>query len=98
MIDLRVRSESGETVLRGACAVAWSAELGALDAQRFPHLTGLLPYADAMFNSRQASRLREEVGDPHVREIIGVDAAQEIERLCSHVEQGAALYLWFLGD
>lgn len=98
MIDLQVRSESGETVLRGSCGVTWTADLANLDASSFPCLTGLLPYADAMFNPRQASRLREEVADPHVREVIGVDAAQEIERLCLHVERGIALYLWFLGD
>ncbi|MGW0660023.1 hypothetical protein [Streptodolium elevatio] len=98
MIDAQVRTESGEIVLRGSCGLDWTETVGRVDEEQFPFLGSLLPYADTIFNSRQAVRLRREVGDQSVREIIGQESAAEIERLCLHVENGSHLYLWFLGD
>jgi hypothetical protein len=98
MIHLQVRGEGGAIVTRGSCGLNWSEALGQVDPGRFPLLSSLLPYADTMFNSRQAERLRREVSDQSVRDIVGDDAASEIERLCRQVEDGSHLYLWFLGD
>ncbi|MFG3025887.1 hypothetical protein ACGFZQ_46640 [Streptomyces sp. NPDC048254] len=36
--------------------------------------------------------------DRSVQELLGQDAAAEIEGLCQRVERGSPLYLWFLGD
>ncbi|WP_173523131.1 hypothetical protein [Nonomuraea antri] len=98
MIDAQVRTEKGEVVLRGSRGLDWIETLRHLDEDKFPFLGSLLPFADTMFNSRQATRLRREVAHPSVREILGHESATEIERLCLHVEQGSHLYLWFLGD
>ncbi len=98
MIDLQIRTEIGEIVLRGARRLDWMETVPRLDEDRFPFLSSLLPDSHTMFNSQQAKRLRREVADRSVREIIGQDAAEEIEGLCRQVEKGLHLYLWFLGD
>ncbi|WP_152645126.1 hypothetical protein [Kitasatospora griseola] len=98
MINVQVRTESGEIVLRGSCRLDWMETVQRIDDDKFPFLGSLLPYADTMFNSRQAERLRREIANPSVREIIGQDSVAEIERLCLQVESGSHLYLWFLGD
>ncbi|MFE9743585.1 hypothetical protein ACFYOT_01635 [Saccharothrix saharensis] len=98
MINSQVRTGSGEIVLHGSCSLDWTRTVQQIDAEKFPFLTSLLPYADTMFNSLQAERLRREVADPNVREVIGQDTALEIEELCLQVEKGSHLYLWFLGD
>jgi hypothetical protein len=98
MISFEVRTESGETVLRGSCGLDWTASLQRIDEDEFPFLGSLLPYADTMFNSRQTERLRREIASQSVREILGRDSVAEIERLCLQVENGSHLYLWFLGD
>ncbi|MFJ8442622.1 hypothetical protein [Kitasatospora griseola] len=98
MINAQVRTESGEIVLRGSCRLDWMETVQRIDEDKFPFLSSLLPYADTMFNSRQTVRLRREIADQSVREIIGQDSVVEIERLCLQVENGSHLYLWFLGD
>ncbi|TMR99784.1 hypothetical protein [Nonomuraea basaltis] len=98
MINVQVRTESGEIVLRGSCRMDWIATLQHIDEDKFPFLGSLLPYADTMFNSRQAERLRKEIANQSVREILGEDSVAEIERLCLEVESRSHLYLWFLGD
>lgn len=98
MINLQVRTESGEAVFRGTSGVEWTEALRGIDPGEFPLLGSLLPFADTMFNSRQTERLRKEVSSPAALEIVGADAAREIERLCLEVESGSHLYLWFLGD
>ncbi|BAL88332.1 hypothetical protein AMIS_31120 [Actinoplanes missouriensis 431] len=98
MIDMQVRSASGEVVVHGANGIRWSEALARLDPEDFPFLSSLLPYADAIFNSRQTERLRRELSDQNVRTIIGEDAAVEAERLSRKVEEGSHLYLWFVGD
>ena len=98
MINVQVRTESGEIVLRGSCTLDWMETLRHIDEDEFPFLGSLLPYADTMFNSRQAERLRREIADRSVRNILGQDSVEEIERLCTQVENGSHLYLWFLGD
>ncbi|MFI2375047.1 hypothetical protein ACH5AO_08260 [Streptomyces sp. NPDC018964] len=98
MINTQVRSETGAIVARGSCGLDWTTALQHVDEDRFPFLGSLLPCADAMFNSRQTRRLREEIADRSVRELLGEDAVAEIERLCLRVESGSHLYLWFLGD
>lgn len=98
MINAQVRTESGEIVLRGICRLDWTATLQWIDANQFPLLSGMLPYADTVFNSRQAERLRREVSSQAVCDILGRDTVVEIERLCLRVENGSHLYLWFLGD
>lgn len=98
MINAQVRTESGEIVLRGSCRLDWVKTVQRIDEDRFPFLGSLLPYADTMFNSRQVERLRREIADRSVREIIGQNPAAEIERLCMQVVNGSHLYLWFLGD
>ncbi|MET9670631.1 hypothetical protein ABZY19_35610 [Streptomyces sp. NPDC006475] len=98
MINSQVRTESGEIVLRGSCGLDWMETVQRIDEDKFPFMGSLLPYADTMFNSRQAARLRREVANHSVREIIGQDSVAEIERLCLRVENGPHLYLWFVGD
>lgn len=98
MITMQVRGETGDIVARGSFGLDWMTALRHVDADRFPFLGSLLPYADAMFNSRQTVRLRQEIADESVRELLGSEAASEIERLCQQVESGQHLYLWFLGD
>ncbi|BEL05420.1 hypothetical protein Q0Z83_044110 [Actinoplanes sichuanensis] len=98
MIDMQVRRENREVVTRGSQGIKWSQALAELDPERFPCLSSLLPYADAIFNSRQAERLRRELSDQHIIGIIGEGAAAEAERLCREVENGSHLYLWFAGD
>lgn len=98
MINMQVRGETGDIVVRGSSRLDWMKTLRHVDADRFPFLGGLLPFADTMFNSRQTVRLRQEITDPSLRELLGDDAAEEIDRLCQHVESGSHLYLWFLGD
>ncbi|PAZ13714.1 hypothetical protein CLM62_22845 [Streptomyces sp. SA15] len=98
MINLQVRSENGDIVSSGSCGLEWTESLGRIDADEFPFLGSLLPYADTMFNSRQTERLRREIAHQSVRELLGPDTVAEIERLCLQVEEGSHLYLWFLGD
>ncbi|MFF0261686.1 hypothetical protein ACFYR2_23025 [Streptomyces microflavus] len=98
MINTQVRTETGEIVLRGSCMLDWMKTVQHIDEDEFPFLGSLLPYADTMFNSRQAERLRREMASQSVRAIIGQDSAAEIESLCLRVENGSHLYLWFLGD
>jgi hypothetical protein len=98
MIDMQVRRENVEVVAHGSQGIKWSEALGRLDPDKFPCLSSLLPYADAIFNERQVERLRRELLDPHVRDIVGDGAAAEAERLCRQVENGSHLYLWFVGD
>jgi hypothetical protein len=98
MIDAQIRTESGEVVLHGTCGLDWTQTVRRIDGERFPFLGSLLPYADTMFNSLQVERLRREIADESVREILGQDSVAEIERLCLQVESGTHLYLWFLGD
>ncbi|MEU4156446.1 hypothetical protein [Actinoplanes sp. NPDC026670] len=98
MIDFQVRGENGEVVTHGSQGIRWSEPLAKLDPDDFPYLSSLLPYADTMFNARQTERLRQEVADRSIRDIIGDAAATEVERLCREVENGSHLYLWFVGD
>ncbi|MGB2567584.1 hypothetical protein ACPFP2_03905 [Micromonospora citrea] len=99
MIDLEVRDESGVVQQHGNCGLEWFATIGRLNEEEFPFLGGsLLPYADTMFNSRQVKRLRRELSCAPVRDVLGADVVAEIDRLCSQVENGVGLYLWFLGD
>lgn len=98
MINAQVRTENGEIVLHGTCRLDWMETIQRIDQSEFPFLGSLLPYADAMFNSRQAEKLRREINDRSVRAILGEDSVVEIERLCLQVENGSHLYLWFLGD
>ncbi|MET9086910.1 hypothetical protein ABZX77_34400 [Streptomyces sp. NPDC004237] len=98
MISLQVREETGGIVVHGSSQLDWMTTLQYVDADRFPFLGSLLPYADTMFNARQVVRLRQEVADQSMRELLGQDAAAEIERLCHQVEGRSHLYLWFLGD
>lgn len=98
MINMQVRRETGDIVVRGASRLDWMKTLQHVDADRFPFLGSLLPYADTMFNSRQTVRLRQEIADQSVRELLGHDAVAEIESFCLQVESGSHLYLWFLGD
>jgi hypothetical protein len=98
MIDMQVRSENGDVVTHGSRGIKWSEALAQVDPDNFPYLSSLLPYADAIFNGRQAERLRREVSHQSIRDIIGDGAAAEVERLCREVEDGIHLYLWFVGD
>jgi len=98
MIGIEVRGESGEIILRGSCRLNWMTTLHHINEEEFPFLGSLLPYADTMFNSRQAERLRREIGNQSIRDIFGQDSVAEIERLCLQVENGSHLYLWFVGD
>ncbi len=98
MIDMQVRSENGAVVIHGSNGIRWSDALARLDPESFPCLSSLLPYADAIFNSRQTERLRREISDQYVRTVIGEAAAVEAERLSREVENGSHLYLWFVGD
>lgn len=98
MINFQVRRESGEIVRRGAHGVDGPTILDCFDSGEFPFLGSLLPYADTMFNKRQVRRLREELLEPVVAEILGRDVTDEIEDFCRQVEGGVHLYLWFLGD
>jgi len=98
MIDLQVRTETGEIVAHGSCGVPWTDALGQLDQGSYPCLGGLLPYADTIFNARQVGMLAREVSSPAAREVLGEAAAAEIERLGRQVVSGSHLYLWFLGD
>ncbi len=98
MIDMQVRAEDGEIEAHGTQGVAWTESLTLLDQVKFPFLTSLLPYADTVFNERQAARLRREVADPVAREVLGEAVAVEIEERCRQVEDGIHLYLWFVGD
>lgn len=98
MISVQIRKETGEIVLRGSCGLDWMETVRRVDEEKFPFVSSLLPASDTMFNWRQAERLRREISDPSVLEIIGQDSAAEIERLCLQVESGTHLYLWFLGD
>ena len=91
MINVQVRTESGEIVLRGSCGLDWMETVRRIDEDKFPFLGSLLPYADTMFNSRQVERLRREISDQSVLEIIGQDSVVEIERLCMQVENGSHL-------
>jgi hypothetical protein len=98
MINMQVRSENRDVVTHGSHGIIWSEALGQVDQDKFPYLSSLLPYADAVFNKRQAERLRLEVSHQSIRDIIGGGAAAEVERLCREVENGSHLYLWFVGD
>ncbi|MFJ8634494.1 hypothetical protein [Streptomyces sp. NPDC093568] len=98
MLDLQVRGEADDIVMRGSFGLDWTEVLQHVDADRFPFLGSLLPFADTMFNARQTVRLRQEIADRSVAELLGRDAVAEIERLCLRVESGSHLYLWFLGD
>lgn len=98
MIDMQVRTEAGDIVARGTRGLEWTDALQNVDSVRFPCLSGLLPYADTVFNSRQAERLRLEASSHSARIILGEAAALEIEKLCTQVENGSHLYLWFVGD
>jgi hypothetical protein len=98
MITMQVRGETGDIVARGSSQPDWMKTLQHVNADRFPFLGSLLPFADTMFNSRQTVRLRQEIADRSVQELLGQDAAAEIEGLCQRVERGSHLYLWFLGD
>jgi hypothetical protein len=98
VIDMQVRSENGAVVIHGSNGIRWSDALARLDPESFPCLSSLLPYADAIFNSRQTERLRREISDQYVRTVIGEAAAVEAERLSREVENGSHLYLWFVGD
>lgn len=98
MINLQVRTGSGEIVLHGSSRLDWMATLQHIDEGEFPFLGSLLPYNDTMFNSRQTVMLRREIANPSIRELLGRDSVAEIERLCLQVENGSHLYLWFLGD
>ncbi|MEV7387861.1 hypothetical protein [Streptomyces sp. NPDC091215] len=98
MISFQVRRETGDIVAHGSSQLDWMNTLQHVDADRFPFLGSLLPYADTMFNSRQIVRLRQELADRSVRELLGQDTAAEIEALCLQVEGTSHLHLWFLGD
>lgn len=98
MIDLQVRAENGEIVTHGSCGLDWTPAFQCIDENEYPFLCSLLPYADTMFNSRQTVRLRREITNQEVKDILGRDLVAEIERLCLCVENGSHLYLWFLGD
>jgi len=97
VLNLQVRKETGEVIARGTGRLDW-VDLQSIDAEKFPFLGSLLPYADTMFNSRQTERLRKEIADRSVTEILEHDLLTEIERLCRQVENGSHLYLWFVGD
>lgn len=98
MINLQVRSGDGEILIRGSHGLAWSENLGRIDPDKFPCLSALLPYADTMFNSRQAERLRSEVSVQFIRDLLGEALTFEIEQLCRRVESSSHLYVWFVGD
>jgi hypothetical protein len=98
VINMEVRGETGDIVVNGSSRLDWMDTLQHVDADRYPFLGSLLPFADTMFNSRQTVKLRQEVADQSVRELLGHDATAEIERLCLQVEGESHLYLWFLGD
>jgi hypothetical protein len=97
VINIQVRRERGDIVERGDCRLNWS-DVQRIDQDQFPYLGSLLPYADTMFNSRQTSRIRLELEERRIREVLGKEAVAEIGRLCRYVESGSHLYLWFLGD
>jgi hypothetical protein len=97
VLTVQVREERGDIVLRGKRRFDWE-NLQHISDDEFPLLGGLLPYGDTMFNARQAVKVRQEVGSPRIRELLGDDAVKEIVRLCLAVEGGSHLYLWFLGD
>lgn len=98
MINLQVRTESGEILSRSSRGLEWTAALQDVNEDTFPFLGSLLPYVDTMFNSRQTERLRREIANQDIRAILGQDLVVEIERFCLQVESGMHLYLWFLGD
>ncbi|MFC6017648.1 hypothetical protein ACFP2T_15710 [Plantactinospora solaniradicis] len=71
MIDVQVRAETGEILTYASHALDWMATLQHVDEEEFPFLGSLLPFADAMFNSRQAGRLRRELASQPIRELLG---------------------------
>ena len=97
MITVQVRGGRGDVVLSSECRLDW-VDLRHVDENEFPCLGSLLPYADTIFNERQVIRVRRELESQRIRELLGVDTAVEIERLCLAVEGGLHRYLWFLGD
>jgi hypothetical protein len=97
VINLQVRGENGTIEAHAQNGVAWGAELAGLDQSVFPMLGHLLPYADTVFNSRQAATLPEEV--PRLPPGVVTDEfARELIELGRKVLDGQHLYLWFLGD
>jgi hypothetical protein len=97
MIDVQVRGERGSVIVRGVRGLDWK-NVQKIEQSKFPYLGSLLPYADTMFNARQVVRMREELGDVRIVEILGAEVVAEIEVLCRRVESESHLYLWFLGD
>lgn len=93
MINVQVRTESGEIVLEGNCKLDWMKTFQHVDEDSFPFLGSMLPYADAMFNSRQAERIRREIAGESIREIFGGNFVVEMEGLCLQVESGSHLNL-----
>lgn len=97
MIAVQVRGELGDVIIRGWCQISWSSLQG-IDEEEFPHLGGLLPYAGTMFNARQVLKVRREIRDNGIGELLGSEVVGELERLCRAVADGPHRYLLFLGD
>ncbi|MFJ9697698.1 hypothetical protein [Kitasatospora sp. NPDC101183] len=97
MINIQVRGDGDEVLVRARDGVRWSSAFGdALVPARFPLLSALIPYGDAMFNQRQVPRLLVELGE--LPEACVGPWVEETRELCRFVEDGPHRYLWFVGD
>jgi hypothetical protein len=95
MIDIQVRSESGQ-VVASARGFPWTQELIDLDPSAFPLLAGLCAYLDTIFNQRQIPMLLQEL--ERAAGAIPEPSAAETRRFAAMVEEGRHLYRWFVGD
>ena len=96
VIDLQVRSESGQ-IVASSRGFEWNQELIDLDPAAFPMLTGLCAYLDTVFNQRQIPLLLAEL-DQLPAALIPEPARAEVRRFSTVVMEGQHLYLWFCGD
>ncbi|MFB6632157.1 hypothetical protein ACFCWY_19885 [Streptomyces sp. NPDC056362] len=96
MINLQVRGDNGDVVVRARAGIKWTDAFAGLDSVRFPMLWALNPYGDAVFNQRQVPLLLAEL-DRLPAACVG-DWVGQARELCQVVERGQHLYLWFVGD
>ena len=96
-ISLVLRKERGEEIRRAARAYVPAD--ASRDDRRYPLLSGVDPYSNTIFNSRQMRQLRTEV-ERLLEEALSDDERESLEAVADLCREGRRVHRfpWFIGD
>lgn len=97
-ISLVLRRERGEEIHRAACSYVPAD--ASRDPDKCPLLSGVDPYSNTIFNTRQMRRLLEEVRVLLETEELSDDERESLDAVAALCDEGRRVhrYLWFIGD